>query len=231
MAVTTLYGKGNMATNLTYMKGVRTRCRGMLEKELQFGLELLQRDVTSDGKERCLMDINKCVKKLQVYSRELEEQSDKLECALGDDNNVAIEKILDEDTALCSQATECYLDLKQFKDKLLPPTKPESSVLESKTSDSEKLFEIQREMQNMMLQQMRQQQERSENKINRNNTTYSTKLPKLEIAPFNGDKLKWSEFWDSFECTIHNNEKLSNVEKFNYLRSKLVGRFWFVLIK
>lgn len=40
---------------------------------------------------------------------------------------------------------------------------------------------------------------------------------------FSGNKLKWTEFWDSFECAIHNNKKLSNIEKFNYLKSKVIG--------
>lgn len=41
--------------------------------------------------------------------------------------------------------------------------------------------------------------------------------------PYNGDKIKWLEFWDSFECTVHNNKKLSNIEKFTYLKGKLYG--------
>ena len=49
------------------------------------------------------------------------------------------------------------------------------------------------------------------------------KLPKIELVSFSGDKTKWIEFWDSFQCAIHNNIKLSNVEKFNYLKSKMVG--------
>ena len=36
-------------------------------------------------------------------------------------------------------------------------------------------------------------------------------------------KLNWKEFWDSFECTVHKNTKLSDIEKFSYLQSKIVG--------
>jgi phage-related protein len=35
--------------------------------------------------------------------------------------------------------------------------------------------------------------------------------------------MKCNEFWDSFESAVHNNKKLSSVEKFNYLKSKLQG--------
>ena len=51
------------------------------------------------------------------------------------------------------------------------------------------------------------------------------RLPKLELPSYNGDKLRFKEFWDSFDATINKNSKLSRIEKFNYmyLRSKLTG--------
>jgi len=49
------------------------------------------------------------------------------------------------------------------------------------------------------------------------------KLPKIEMITFNGEKTRWSEFWDSLMCAVHNNKSLSNIVKFNYLKSKLVG--------
>ena len=48
------------------------------------------------------------------------------------------------------------------------------------------------------------------------------KPPKLEIPTFNGDILRWQEFWDAFEATIHNG-KYSPIDKMNYLKSKLSG--------
>ncbi len=51
----------------------------------------------------------------------------------------------------------------------------------------------------------------------------SVRLPRNDIISFSGDKTKWIEFWDSFQCAVHENKKISKVEKFNYLRSKLVG--------
>ena len=52
----------------------------------------------------------------------------------------------------------------------------------------------------------------------------TVKLPKIELKRFHGDILKWTEFWDAFESTVHNNKGLSNVDKFNYLRSQLQGQ-------
>ena len=46
------------------------------------------------------------------------------------------------------------------------------------------------------------------------------KLPKLTIPPFEGDITKWTPFWDS---AIHRNSSLTEINKFNYLRSLLRG--------
>ena len=47
------------------------------------------------------------------------------------------------------------------------------------------------------------------------------KLPKLSLPHFNGNLMKWTSFWDSYESAIHNNDELTDVDKFNYLRSLL----------
>ncbi|XP_049886869.1 uncharacterized protein LOC126381439 [Pectinophora gossypiella] len=50
-----------------------------------------------------------------------------------------------------------------------------------------------------------------------------TKLPKLELMKFNGDVLKWQEFWDKFESNIHN-QPLNKADKLSYLFSSLEGK-------
>ena len=52
----------------------------------------------------------------------------------------------------------------------------------------------------------------------------TVKLPKLDLKKFDGNILKWTEFWDAFEATIHKNESLHEVDKFNYLKSQLQGQ-------
>ena len=47
------------------------------------------------------------------------------------------------------------------------------------------------------------------------------KLPKLEVKRFKGNVCKWEEIWDSFESSVHLNDCLSDVDKFNYLRGLL----------
>lgn len=47
------------------------------------------------------------------------------------------------------------------------------------------------------------------------------KLPKLSLPHFSGDITKWDTFWDSYESAIHKNDDLTDIDKFNYLRSLL----------
>ena len=35
--------------------------------------------------------------------------------------------------------------------------------------------------------------------------------------------MKWTAFWDSFTSAVHTNDQLSEIDKFNYLRSLLEG--------
>ena len=52
---------------------------------------------------------------------------------------------------------------------------------------------------------------------------YSVRLPKIEIKKFRGDPVQWQQFADTFDATITNNEHISDVEKFTYLRGLLEG--------
>lgn len=47
------------------------------------------------------------------------------------------------------------------------------------------------------------------------------RLSKITLKKFNGDITSWTSFWDSFESSIHLNSELTDIDKFNYLRSLL----------
>ena len=51
----------------------------------------------------------------------------------------------------------------------------------------------------------------------------SSKLPKLTLKTFNGDPKRWQEWWECFKVAIDENSKLSEIEKFTYLRSLVEG--------
>ena len=53
--------------------------------------------------------------------------------------------------------------------------------------------------------------------------TDRVKLPKISLPHFRGNPIRWTAFWDCFESAIHRNDRLSHIDKFNYLRSLLEG--------
>ena len=53
--------------------------------------------------------------------------------------------------------------------------------------------------------------------------TSKVRLPKLDILSYDGDKMRWVEFLDSFKCAVHGNKRVTNTDKFNYLKAKLHG--------
>ena len=59
---------------------------------------------------------------------------------------------------------------------------------------------------------------------NQQATQGQVKLPKLELKRFYGNPVEWSPFWDSFNVAVHQNPRLSEVEKFYYLKSLLQGQ-------
>ncbi|XP_064469553.1 uncharacterized protein LOC135384272 [Ornithodoros turicata] len=49
------------------------------------------------------------------------------------------------------------------------------------------------------------------------------KLPKLQPDTFTGELTKWLTFWEQFRTAVHENGRLSKIEKFQYLRTLLKG--------
>uniref|UniRef100_A0A914X2Y2 CCHC-type domain-containing protein n=1 Tax=Plectus sambesii TaxID=2011161 RepID=A0A914X2Y2_9BILA len=48
-------------------------------------------------------------------------------------------------------------------------------------------------------------------------------LPELQLPTYDGDPLKWGEFWDAYEAAIHT-RGITPVQKFNYLIGSLTGK-------
>lgn len=65
--------------------------------------------------------------------------------------------------------------------------------------------------------------EHSESSLNSSSSGAKAKLPKLQLPHFKGEVTRWSSFWDSFESSVHNNIEISEIDKFNYLKSLLEG--------
>ena len=48
------------------------------------------------------------------------------------------------------------------------------------------------------------------------------RLPKLDPIKYDGDVLKFQEFWDNFDSCVHS-QSLSDIEKFRYLKDQVTG--------
>ena len=66
----------------------------------------------------------------------------------------------------------------------------------------------------------KKQESKSEVKLKK---VVKARLPKIQPKKFDGDPKNWLEFWDSLRGTIHENEDLSECNKFDYLKSFLEG--------
>ena len=65
-----------MASNVPYLKGVRTRCINTLKKETENGLDLLSVDVGLVDETELIFKINSCVERLQLYCDKVENQTE-----------------------------------------------------------------------------------------------------------------------------------------------------------
>ena len=54
-------------------------------------------------------------------------------------------------------------------------------------------------------------------------TAYTELKTSLKIPTFQGDVMKWAEFWELYAIAVHNNPKFANVQKFVVLKSHLAG--------
>ena len=124
-----------------------------------------------------------------------------------------MEHIMAEDSKLLECAFEISSNLTMFQLQLSDLIKRDT---ETKSVENAVLKEVIRLQKQMLESKMVEQPIAKQIHV---------KLPKLEIHFFRGDRLKWVEFWQSFECSIHLNNTLSNIDKFNY-GVNLVVKHW-----
>lgn len=213
--------------NISYIKGVRTRFRNVLEREISVAKDLLTYIVKDGEEEEMELKISKCMEKLKSFIEKVETQSEKLCCFIKESVSELIGMILDEDCSLCTEALDLHSDLKHFKEKNVLRIK-KSTIKEEAVdhSTTKQLLDLQANMQKLLESQLKQK-EHFEMKSLENVST--VKLPKIEMISFGGDKTKWIEFWDSFKCAVDKNKSLTDVERFNYLKTKLFGEAKFAI--
>ena len=54
------------------------------------------------------------------------------------------------------------------------------------------------------------------------NSSQNHRLPKLDLPHLDEDILQWQTFWDSYESTINFNSNFTEIQKFSYVKAKLL---------
>jgi len=201
--------------SLTYLKGIGTRYKNLLETEVR-SADLWREEVSELEIEPTILKVNTCHSRFHQFCHKFEETIDRLSLALEEAKaEEEIQKLESESEMyfnLITEVTGRKEELKLYEQML----QEKSKQMSQPESDNklEQLIDLQTQMlRQMTLQQKQQQIQQGQNCV---------KLPKLEIMSYNGDKQKFKEFWDQFECTVHRNTKLSDIEKFSYLKASLV---------
>ena len=105
-----------MASNLPYLKGVRTRYVNTLSKEIDNAKDIFACDTKLVDETELILSINRCVERLQLYCDKVENQTDKQADALGVKDEELTKHLINENEVVCDSAMDCVLNLKQFKE-------------------------------------------------------------------------------------------------------------------
>ncbi|XP_078334132.1 uncharacterized protein LOC144625796 [Crassostrea virginica] len=210
--------------SVTYLKGLCTRYRNLIEKEMRKGEDLVSVEISEENPAVLLRNVETSVRRIKEFGSKLEETMEKWSMAIeGKEIKQGEHEKFSEDSDkvfnLLSEANE-RSDQLVILEKTL---KEHIASLQKPTEMTDPRLEQMITLQSKMQEQILHFQELSLQQHNPRAGTVAVKLPKLELPTYNGDKIKFKEFWDAFEATVHKNMKLSNIEKFNYLRSRLTG--------
>lgn len=162
--------------NISYIKGVRTRFRNILETEVQVAKDLITCGYEDDEEIEMGIKVSKCTEKLKSYSEKVKLQSEKLASAVGESESELIEAILDEDCKLCAEARDLYLEVKHYREKMMFDKKKgavKEEVVDNSTT--RQLLELQENMQRLLASQLKQM----ENVATKSEDSSKVKLLKL----------------------------------------------------
>ena len=220
--------------SVSFLKGNRTRYRHLLERELEKAKGLISEAEQEQFETNIYnKNVRNCVRRLNEFIEKLEQANEKLSLGIeGQSGAQEIDLLINDDWSYIAEVTICrdeLVEIEQCNQVQNSPSERWSSITVTEDRFNQ-MIQMTAQMQQMIIgqQQMHQQQQQTsqtEQSSHRNVSSAgnSIRLPKLEIPSFSGEKLKWAEFWDSFEAAVHVNTSLLDVEKLNYLMSKLTG--------
>lgn len=114
-------------------------------------------------------------------------------------------------------------ELSSLDDEILSSLDPEE--IEKDVSESMKLFEpvhlVEAKLDDRLNKITLISSEKAPSSAPSSSSSVNFRLPKFELPFFNGDPLCWQGFWDQFNASIHSNESIRDIDRFNYLKRYL----------
>ena len=212
--------------SISFLKGNRTRYRNLLDKELGKGNHLLQEDREQGEIKVLLKNVNNCINRLNDFQQKLEDTEERLSKEMdGQEGEEEIADLIKDDWEYISTVMDYRDELVDLQSSLQEQGSPRENCSSLTVTEDrfDQMVQLTAQMQQVLIGQQQLQNQQITMAQSSNRQQSSARLPKLEIPSFNGEKLKWSEFWDSFSATIYKNSSISDIEKLNYLMSKLTG--------
>ena len=157
MYVFSKFQLNKMASNVPYLKGVRTRYVNILKKETKGGWDLLAIDTELFDEAELILKVNNCVERLQLYGDKVEFQTEKLADAVGDSDTELTNLLVTENETVCDKAIKCVLYLKLFEESI--STKRVKMAEAKEKYGMEQIVELQMHMNKIVVNQMKQQHE------------------------------------------------------------------------
>ena len=142
------------------------------------------------------------------------------------DDSVTSAKLLGSKNNLVSKLEQLN-NLNDEVISLLEPEEVEKDVLESmEFSDPthELLAEISEKLRSLSVSSTGSEPLNSLGTSSVKSLSSRCRLPKFELPVFKGDPLSWQGFWDQFSTSIHENEDITDIDRFNYLKRYLGGQ-------
>ncbi|XP_056016952.1 uncharacterized protein LOC125656535 [Ostrea edulis] len=213
--------------SLPYLKGNCTRYQNLIEKEISKSGALVSQDAMEEDISELLRQVESSTRRLKDFSGKLEENIEKwsLSVESKEVDQGEVDKFTGDSErlfALLAEAAEHIDQLMMLERSLQERITTVKATRQTTDSRLDHIVFLQEKMQEQILQFQELQLHQSQFHTAPQGPL-AVRLPKLELPSYNGDKIKFKDFWDAFDATINRNSKLSRIEKFNYLQSKLTG--------
>jgi len=201
------------------LKSSHTREKKSLLKEESEAQELLQRELNDDTREigQFLLLVGKVLLNLETKLARLEATNEKLVEAYDQSSDTKaaeqFQKVLDEDLDFTEGIIDKISELKVLK---------EEAEKKWKEIEAHNNLSLEAQVQEKVKHLQSSSHLPEVASIWSPTNLGPMKPPQLDIRKFSGDMLRWQEFWDAFDTSMHQ-ARYAPVDKCNYLKSKLEG--------